>query len=123
VSGQRFIAAKGDFFLGASKKRSVQFDRNRLRRPETTESHDSSEMHSQCASSTATRGFLHRGLPRNAARVGSLDPATHLTSARDESPSHTTSRDRIPARIIPLHHTRGCKLPQFLKPILQHASC
>jgi hypothetical protein len=50
----------GISFSGMSKKRSVHFDCSRLRQPETTESRDSSEMHSQSASSITTRSFSSR---------------------------------------------------------------
>ena len=58
VSGRRFTAARMEFLHALSKKRCAPFDRGRLTRPETTEFRDLSEMHSQCASSTATRGSL-----------------------------------------------------------------
>jgi hypothetical protein len=51
----------GTSFSGVSETRSARFGRNGLRPLETTERHDPCGMHSQFASSTATRAFSRPG--------------------------------------------------------------
>jgi hypothetical protein len=51
------------------------------------------------------------------------DLTSHFTNARQQSPSHATSHNRIQATVIPLNRSRERTLRPSFVCTLQHASC